>query len=519
MNKRRVDQLKKRLREATRLRRELERRMYHLKTLYDLSRDIGSATDIPSIMNSLLLMVMGTLGAERGVVVLSDAREHRITAVAHRGLDDHAQLVLAAGTDADVLPKPREGDAATVLTRHPSSGVLTSLGLRIWVPFRVGDDIRGGLAVGEKLTEEAYTTDDCELLVTLTTHAGVAIANARAHEQLLRYAQELESTVRRIQILESIRANLAKFVPKTVQALIDESPEAPSFDKRDADVSVLFADITGYTRLSAAMDLDRVNQLVELYFGAFLDEIVAYGGDVNETAGDGLMVIFRDPNPRQHAVAAVLAGLAIQRKTCEINGTLEGFFEPISMHVGVNSGTASVGVTKIEGVAGTRWTYTASGPTTNIAARLAALGDGNGVVLSEETRSRLGDHLEIEDMGLQALKNVAQPVRIYRVPIDRVDPAALREFPSGVERRRHTRRPVAWPVRVWVGETCLELRAVEASMYGIRLAEVADDMLHVGTACRLEIATDAGLFTCTAEVRHVGAHGVGLETKDPCPLG
>jgi len=96
MNKRRVDQLKKRLREATRLRRELERRMYHLKTLYDLSRDIGSATDIPSIMNSLLLMVMGTLGAERGVVVLSDAREHRITAVAHRGLDDHAQLVLAA---------------------------------------------------------------------------------------------------------------------------------------------------------------------------------------------------------------------------------------------------------------------------------------------------------------------------------------------------------------------------------------------------------------------------------------
>jgi class 3 adenylate cyclase len=58
------------------------------------------------------------------------------------------------------------------------------------------------------------------------------------------------------------------------------------------------------------------------------------------------------------------------------------------MHVGVNSGNASVGATKIEGAAGTRWTYTASGPTTNVAARLAALGEEATVILSEETRRR-----------------------------------------------------------------------------------------------------------------------------------
>jgi class 3 adenylate cyclase len=515
----RVDHLNKRLQEAARVQRELERRMFHLKTLYDVSREISGATNTQSIMNNLLLMVMGTFGAERGAIVLVDIREHRITTVAHRGLDDGAETLLAPGSDAGVLPKFQDADNATILRcGHENPSRLTSLAFHIWTPFRIGDDLRGGLVLGDKLTEEPYTTDDCELLLTLANQAAVAIANARAHEQLLRYAQELESTVRRIQILESIRGNLAKFVPKTVQALIDESPEAPSFDKRDADVSVLFADITGYTRLSAEMDLDRVNQLIELYFGAFLDEIIGYGGDVNETAGDGLMVIFRDPNPRQHAAAAALAGLAIQRKAREINGTLEGFFEPIAMHVGVNSGIASVGVTKIEGVAGTRWTYTASGPTTNIAARLAALGDGDGVVLSEETRRRLGDRLAVNDMGLQTLKNVAHPIHTYRLLVDRVDPATLREFGAGAERRRHARRPVAWPVRVWLGERCFEVRAVDASMYGLRLADIPGDALHVGAACRLEITTDTGIFACTAEIRNLGPDSAGVETKDPCPL-
>ena len=84
------------------------------------------------------------------------------------------------------------------------------------------------------------------------------------------------------------------------------------------------------------------------------------------------------------------------------------------MHIGINCGMANVGATKIEGAAGTRWTYTASGITTNVAARLAALAEGGSIVLSEETRRRLGEDFALEDLGLQTLKNVAHPVRAYR---------------------------------------------------------------------------------------------------------
>jgi len=105
--------------------------------------------------------------------------------------------------------------------------------------------------------------------------------------------------------------------------------------------------------------------------------------------------------------------------------------EPIMMKVGVNSGLASVGATKIEGAAGTRWTYTASGTTTNVAARLAALAQGGSVVISEETQTRISDEFKAEDLGPQALKNVPHPVRAYRLSVPARDASEEIAFSRG----------------------------------------------------------------------------------------
>jgi class 3 adenylate cyclase len=95
---------------------------------------------------------------------------------------------------------------------------------------------------------------------------------------VLDYAQELERSL-------LIRTNLAKFVPRRVRQLIEASPEAPPLDKREADVTVLFADISGDTRLSARLAPDDRDALVERSFGIFLDEIVKSGGDVGVSRG------------------------------------------------------------------------------------------------------------------------------------------------------------------------------------------------------------------------------------------
>ena len=385
-----------RLKKAAQARSELEKRLFHLKTLYELSRDIGFLSSTDEILDNLLMTVVGTFGVEKGLILLRTSPANAIESLVHRGLDDP------------------QGAARALVDHHVAQPLTAAADLQICIPFDVDESLKGSIGLGEKLTGEAYTPDDSELLLTIASQAAIAIRNARAHQKAVRYANELAESLRRIQILESIKANLVKFVPKTVSDLIERSPESPVLERREADVSVLFADITGYTKLAGEMEPERLNQLVELYFAAFLDEILKLGGDVNETAGDGIMIIFQDADARAHAASAVRAALAILRKTREINATLEGYYEPITMHIGVNSGSAAVGARKIEGAAGTRWTYTASGMTTNIAARLASLAEAGSIVLSEETHRRLQGDFELVDLGPQALRNVAAPVRAYR---------------------------------------------------------------------------------------------------------
>ncbi|HEV8306481.1 MAG TPA: adenylate/guanylate cyclase domain-containing protein [Methylomirabilota bacterium] len=293
---------------------------------------------------------------------------------------------------------------------------LAALGAELVVPVIFQERVTGFLALGRKRSGAAYTTEDLRLLRLLMNQSAVALEHAKAYSALEQANVDLKAALRRVEILESIRSSLSKFVPRTVQNLIEQAPEAPELAKREADVSVLFVDIVGYTRLTERLDPERVNDLIERYFGAFLDEILKRGGDVNETAGDGLMVIFQDPDPRQHARAAVKTALGILRRTREINARLADLDEPIALHVGVNSGTATVGATKIEGRAGTRWTYTASGQVTNVAARLAALGEGDTIMVGPVTRSRLDGEFPFEDLGERPLRNVEHPVRVFRLP-------------------------------------------------------------------------------------------------------
>jgi class 3 adenylate cyclase len=371
-----------------------------------------------------------------------------ITETVDRLLHPHGHALLLLDTEGNVyrpmgpdsaayLAVPADGALARLLDRRPvpltrerlaadpefsglsetALATLDALGAALVVPVMFRGRVRGMLALGPKRAGTAYTTEDLRLARHLVNQSAVALENARAYTALEVAHTELQSALRRVQILESIRTNLAKFVPRTVQDLIEEAPEAPAFEKREVDVTVLFVDIAGYTRLSERFDVARVNQLVERYFGAFLDEILGRGGDVNETAGDGLMVIFRGPDPRDHARAAVLAAQGVLRRAHAINDELTELSEPIRLHVGVNSGTAGVGATKIEGSAGTRWTYTASGPVTNLASRLAALGEGDAVVVGSETASRLGAEIALEDWGERQLRNVDEPVRVFRLSV------------------------------------------------------------------------------------------------------
>jgi class 3 adenylate cyclase len=204
-------------------------------------------------------------------------------------------------------------------------------------------------------------------------------------------------------------------VPQAVQRLIEANPSTPALEKREQDVSVLFIDVSGYSRLRETLSPAQVNDLIERYFSFFLDCIQAHGGDINETAGDGVMAIFADTDPHDHARRAVQTALDTLHRTAQLNGALQDMDVPIAIHIGVNSGVALVGPTKFEGASGARWTYTASGVMTNIAARIAALGEPGTVLVGPETARRIAGLFTVRELGMRQFKNISDSVMVYQI--------------------------------------------------------------------------------------------------------
>lgn len=225
----------------------------------------------------------------------------------------------------------------------------------------------------------------------------------------------LKKTVeRKVDELRGAQEYLSRFVPQSVKKEIEENPDAPQLEKTDQDMSAMFVDISGYTKLSEDMR-QTADFVVEKYFSRFLDCIHSHEGDVTETSGDGLMVIFPGAAPEEHAVKATEAALEILQRTDDLNEQLKGIFEPISVHIGINSGVALLGPTKLEGTSGARWTYTALGPVINLAARIAGVAEGGTVLVGPETAQRIKGRFSTREIGKKQLKNVRDEVMIYQI--------------------------------------------------------------------------------------------------------
>lgn len=230
-------------------------------------------------------------------------------------------------------------------------------------------------------------------------------------ETSLRLKRTIES---KMDLLQGMKAYLAKFLPLSIQHALEEHPEGLELERREQDVSVLFVEISGYDRFNEVPP-HRVGDIVEQYFSRFLDCIHVNEGEIVETVGDGMMAIFQDIEPRHHARKAVQAAFEMMYKTVELNEQPRGTFEDISVHIGINSGSAYVGPVRLEGATGTRWTYTAYGTVANVASRIAALAEEGTILLSAETARRISGYFATQALGRQQLRYIAEKVMIYSV--------------------------------------------------------------------------------------------------------
>ncbi len=168
------------------------------------------------------------------------------------------------------------------------------------------------------------------------------------------------------------------------------------------DMSVLFADLQGYTAFSERTPEPDIKAMLDTYFPAAAPILQAHGGELYNTIGDALMVVFRGPG---HELRAGRTGLEFQQEMTRIADAHPGWPR---FRAGVNSGEAVLGVVDAPGKRG----YTATGDTVNVASRLEGQARAGEVLVSETTRAGLGPAV-VEELEPLSVKGKSGAVRAF----------------------------------------------------------------------------------------------------------
>jgi class 3 adenylate cyclase len=189
------------------------------------------------------------------------------------------------------------------------------------------------------------------------------------------------------------------------------SATPPAADRERRQVTVLFADVVGFTPLSERLDPEIVHEMMDGCLALLAREVERYGGRINAFTGDGVMALFGAPLAEEdHAIRAVHAALAIQEHLPRYSDDVQRRFgAEFRMRIGVNSGLVLAG-----GMGeGTSVEYTALGDTINLAARLESAATPGSVLAGESTYRAGGEAFSWQPVGPLTLKGKSEPVVAY----------------------------------------------------------------------------------------------------------
>ncbi len=208
---------------------------------------------------------------------------------------------------------------------------------------------------------------------------------------------------------------------------------SPSITQQRKQVTILFADISGFTAMSETMDHEEVGTVINSLWTRVDGAIVHHGGRIDKHIGDAVMAMFGAPTAREDdPERAILAGLRIQSELEAWKQELVAGGSPLKaqvlglkLRVGINTGPALVGTI------GTTAEYTAIGDTVNLASRMESSAAAGSVLISHDTYRLVPGIFEVVALEPVKVKGKKEPVQVYRV--DGVKPRALRTAGRGVK--------------------------------------------------------------------------------------
>lgn len=177
-------------------------------------------------------------------------------------------------------------------------------------------------------------------------------------------------------------------------------------------VSVLFADIKGFTSMSERLDPEDVQLIIDGCFKILTGEIEKLGGYIDKYEGDRIMALFGSLKASEHDTQnALRAAIAMRGKFAEINRILKEQGIEIGIRIGVNTGlvvTGKIGKERAQD-------FTVMGDTVNLASRLETNAPLNGILIEESTKKIAGEEFTYESLGKISVKGKSDPIAVYRV--------------------------------------------------------------------------------------------------------
>lgn len=271
-----------------------------------------------------------------------------------------------------------------------------------------------------------------------------ALAHLRSLRERSRLQHERDAFEQRAQF---VRETFGRYLDDAVVETLLDDPAGLQLGGERREISILMSDLRGFTSLCERLPPETIVSLLNGYFGAMIDIVLAHGGTIDELLGDAMLVIFGAPlHQLDHADRAVSCAIAMQRAMAEVDEQSAARGLPrLEMGIAINTGEAVVGNIG----SSKRTKYGVVGSHVNLTARIEALTVGNQVLVSEATRRACSLDLDVVDELEFTAKGFEAPVRVHEIRGVRGDPSRTI---AGLEDEL---RPLAppLPVRLVAGGT------------------------------------------------------------------
>jgi len=394
--------------------KDLRRKAKALDLLYEMSKTLGTVFDLKEIFVMATDLIFRGTPAERVVALLADESldgkilDYSLYPVAARARDAKLENLTEKLAISRTITQKVMREKVALLSQDAKTDAqfggaesIVAQGVRstICAPLITESNVHGVIYADRFDPFAAFSPDDLELITAVAAQAAMVVETVKAHKRLARE--------------EIARANYGRFMPEYVVKQLLNNPDSFKLGGINQTVTILFADIRGFTAFSERENPEKVVGLLNRYFSAMSEIIFAHGGTLDKYIGDGLMAIFGAPTATpEDAKNALKTAVTMQRRLTTLNRELESEgFSRINVGIGLHTGLATVGYIGSD----RRSEYTAIGDTVNLASRLESNASGGQILVSDATAQAGGDLFTFLPQESLTVKNRLQAVSLFEV--------------------------------------------------------------------------------------------------------